>query len=357
MHPYKQLESRAFWASAVANRGMAATRDLWDPQFCIDQQMTVATFGSCFAQHFGRALRDREFRWLVTERAPQGLTRESRAKFNYDVFSARTGNIYTTSMLGQWTAWALGERPAPGEVWQAGARYFDPFRPAVEPHGFASEDEVLASRQHTIKMFRQAITKADVIVFTMGLTESWFNAESGDEYPVCPGTAAGEFDGARHRFVNQDYLAIREALVKALAQIRSVNPEVSVLLTVSPVPLTATMSGNHVLTATMESKAILRAVAGSVARELSWVDYFPSYEIISAPAFGGAFFEDNKRTVAAAGVARVMDCFFGSLGAKFPEAFTDGFAGEAQAAQDAAARAETVACEEELLAAFGARGG
>ena len=135
---------------------------------------------------------------------------------------------------------------------------------------------------------------------------------------MCPGTVAGEFDASQHRFVNQDYGFIREALVETVHMMRLLNPSLRFLFTVSPVPLTATMSGRHVLVATMESKSILRAVAGSVARELEFADYFPSYEIINATPFRGTFFEANQRNVNHAGVAHVMSQFFACLNAKFP---------------------------------------
>ena len=77
---------------------------------------------------------------------------------------------------------------------------------------------------------------------------------------------------------------------QAMALMRSANRGLRFLLTVSPVPLTATNSGNHVLVATVDSKSRLRAVAGQLARTVSRVDYFPSYEIISAPPFRGSFF-------------------------------------------------------------------
>lgn len=356
MHPYQQLGPRFFWSTAVAQKGLEAVADLWEPKFPVTRADEIVTFGSCFSQHFGRALRQRGFSWLITEKAPTHLSEESRKKFNYDVFSARTGNIYTTSLLQQWVSWAVGDKPASDEIWTSGDRYFDPFRPVVEPNEFASEDELVASRRHTIAAFGDAISKANLLVFTMGLTESWFNAVNGWEYPMCPGTVAGEFDGARHTFVNQDYAFIRENLARAIQQIRAVNPGINILLTVSPVPLVATMSGQHVLAATMGSKSILRAVAGSLACEMDAVDYFPSYEIISSPVSKGAFFEENLRTVSRAGVDQVMNCFFGALARKYganePASGGDPVANDERVAMSADVQDDEVACEEALLDAF-----
>src|SRR5476649_355625 len=106
-----------------------------------------------------------------------------------------------------------------------------------------------ASRNCAIAAFTRAITGARHFVFTLGLTESWFNKSKGYEYPMCPGTAAGTFDPAEHEFKNQPFEFVRANLFEALAKIRSVNKRVRIILTVSPVPLTATNSQRHVLLA------------------------------------------------------------------------------------------------------------
>lgn len=316
MHPYESLDEKFFWASAVAKRSMFDISGLWDPKFKIARNMQVATFGSCFAQHIGRALAANGFSWMLAEETPPGLSDESARKFNYGVFSARTGNIYTVSLLKQWVDWATGATP-PEETWEKGGRFFDPFRPNIEPDGFESREELLRSRKAAIGAFKTALTTSNVFVFTLGLTESWVNRKHGHEYPMCPGTVAGEFDAGEHEFINQDFPFIRKTLVETLRRVKDLNPQIRFLLTVSPVPLTATMSGNHVLVATMESKSVLRSVAGMVARQLDFVDYFPSYEIINATPFRGTFFEANQRNVNHAGVEHVMRSFFDCLKAKF----------------------------------------
>ncbi len=356
-NPYSNLPESAFWKTAVASKNRFEISGLWDPKFQILPRQKVATFGSCFAQHIGRALRARGFHWFISEKAPPKLSPKSMAAFNYDLFSCRTGNIYTTSLLNQWVQWALGEKAVPDEYWEANGRYFDPFRPVVEPDGFESLDEMRASRDHTIASFRTAITEAKVFVFTLGLTESWFNKSRGYEYPMCPGTAAGTFEPTEHVFKNQDFPFIRANLAAAFARIRSVNRGVRFIVTVSPVPLTATYSNRHVLTATMESKSILRAVAAQVSNGRPATDYFPSYEIISSPVFGGQFFEPNMRSVSSFGVNFVMDSFFAAQTAKFggppPQ---PGARNGARKSRPAGKQAhDDVVCEELLLEAFGPR--
>lgn len=173
---------------------------------------------------------------------------------------------------------------------------------------------------------------------------------------MCPGTIGGTFDPEKHVFRNQDYNRIRKSLVSAIRKIRSARQTgPNFLLTVSPVPLTATNSGNHVLVATMESKSTLRAVAGNVSSNLSRVSYFPSYEIINSAPFRGTFFEPNMRSVNPHGVDHVMKTFFAGLPeqaeTKPSQAKAQTRVGKAEAATEKTQ--DDLACEEELLAAFG----
>ncbi len=342
MHPYSNLPAKAYWKRAVGAPDPSEIHGLWDPRFDIGQRERITTFGSCFAQHIGRALLAHGFRWKSYEPTPMGFPEDLAHTYGYDVFSARTGNIYTTSLLNQWTRWALTDDAPPDEVWESDkGRFYDPFRPAIEPNGFASKDEMVANRRDTIKAFRRCIENSDYFVFTLGLTESWWHTTKAYEYPVCPGTAAGEFDGSKHVFRNQRFPEIFDMLEKAISLMRTANENLKFLLTVSPVPLTATMSDNHVLVATMESKSILRAVAGAMRGQYDFVDYFPSYEIVSSPVFGGAAFEDNKRSVSRDGVDAVMTRFFADLTAKYGTI--------AVPVADAEDLAMEIFCEEEYL--------
>ncbi|MGE7991384.1 GSCFA domain-containing protein [Pseudomonas sp. NPDC089554] len=313
MSPYQCLPTHAFWRTAVAERSSETLDGLWAPAFEIDRKDAIVTAGSCFAQHIGRALVARGMNWLDAEPAPAELNDEARKAGQYGVFSFRTGNLYTPAMLLQWLQWALGQCSQSRETWQHDGRFFDPFRPAVDTRGFASEQALFASREQTLAAIRLAVRRAKVLVFTLGLTEAWQHRETGVFYPVCPGTVRGEFDPNLHAFRNLGFNDTCQAMTAAINLMRTLNPGLRVLLTVSPVPLTATATGEHVLSATTYSKSVLRAVAGQLCQDLPEVDYFPSYEIITAPTFAGAFYQPNQREITPEGVAFVMRHFFAGL--------------------------------------------
>ena len=355
-NPYSSLPDSAFWRTGAALADPMDIRGLWHPKADIAKTTRIVTAGSCFAQHIGRAFRERGYAWFDAEAAPG--TPEVQKAFHYGTFSFRTGNIYTTQMLLQWVRWTTGLSPVPDLFWQEGERFFDPFRPAVEPGGFASLSEARASRQATLAAIRQAIRRGQLFVFTLGLTECWRDAETGLEYAVCPGTVAGSFDPDRHRFHNMTYPEVMTALKKAITILRRINRNMRFLLTVSPVPLTATAGGQHVITATTQSKSVLRAVAGEMAAQNDYIDYFPSYEIITSPVYGGRFYAANRRSVEAEGVDHVMRCFFHDLDTAFgrvPAAASPRPAIAPDAEEDAPDPAAELRCEEEMLAAFQTR--
>lgn len=313
MNPYQELPPRSFWRTAVAEPEMLDIGGLWTPKFPIGQDDPILTAGSCFARHLGRALLERGMNWRDAEPAPPGLTAAERAARQYGAFSFRTGNVYTAAMLRQWLSWAHGHDEPPRDTWTDGDRHLDPFRPTVEPDRYPSADEVLAAREATLAAIRGAVAEASCLFFTLGLTEAWYDRESGHVHPVCPGTVGGTFDARRHVFNNATVADVHRDLSAVVDLVRAVNPGLRVLLTVSPVPLTATATGGHALTATTYSKSVLRAAAGQLAAEHDHVDYFPSYELIAGFPFRATFFEPNLRTVTSAGVDFVMRHFFAAL--------------------------------------------
>ncbi len=187
------------------------------------------------------------------------------------------------------------------------------------------------------------LTKADVFIFTFGLTEAWVHSESGTVYPTAPGTVAGSFNPDVVSFKNFTYNEILTDFLEFRKLIHSVNPSVRFLITVSPVSLAATATGEHVLKATTHSKSVLRAVAGELAASHSDIDYFPSYDLITAGVTRAKFFDESLREVTPAGVSCVMDHFF----SQHPRANAR--------ASDAAQTSPTndqVLCEEALLKVF-----
>lgn len=352
-NPYKNQPAKAFWQSGIAERTLLDISGMWDPKFKITQRDHIATYGSCFAQHIGRALHSRGYKWLRCEPAIYGMSPENQTRYGYELFSSRTGNIYTPSQLHQWTEWALSPTKMPAEIWEENGRFFDPFRPALEPNGFASKAELKQMRKVTCSAFETSIKRASVLVFTLGLTERWRHKTHGYEYAMCPGTIAGAFNDNHHVFSNMSFRELEESLQSAIDNLLKMNPDLRIIFTVSPVNLAATATNAHVLVASTHSKALLRAVAGQMAITHDFIDYFPSFEIINNPLFRGTLREPSLRGVNAHGVNHVMGTFFHSMQSKFGKAkiATPSQGNELEGVDPDLV--EDLVCEEELLFAFG----
>lgn len=193
---------------------------------------------------------------------------------------------------------------------------------------------------------RELISTADVFIFTLGLTEAWTHKRIGTAYPSAPGVICGAYDPTIHQFRNFMAQEVHDDLAAFFALARTHNPQIKLLLTVSPQRPVATATGKHVLVAAGYSKAALRAAAGQLESEHAEVDYFPSFEIATSPLAGNLYFNPNLRTVSDAGAAAAVDAFLA--------VYDDG----GQAASPVAPverksdKREEAECDEELLEAF-----
>jgi len=307
-NPYHGLAASQYWRSGVVDVGLGEFDPLIKSKFRISHRDRIATIGSCFAQHLARFIKRQGMNYLVGEPlrpsdATLGVTVELSEQF-----SARYGNVYTVrqalQLLDRVTGWQPKE-----DYWERDGRYFDPFRPTMFPNGFSSREQLASERDSHLAHVRTVFSTADVVVFTLGLTEAWTSRIDGAVFPLAPGVVAGSYDHTIHSFENFGYSQVVGDLSQWCERLRNWNDRIRILLTVSPVPLNATYMDRNVWTSTTYSKAVLRAAAGDVAGGLDYVDYFPSYEVITCPQHQTRYFEDDLRNVRETGVQHVMRVF------------------------------------------------
>ena len=310
-HPYTELPAYTRWARSVADKPTAEVDPVVDFPFTISATDKVATAGSCFAQHIARHLRKNGFNYYVVEDGHPIAEESTKQAFNYGVFSARYGNIYTSRQLLQLCQRAYGEFRPIADYWRSPKveGFIDPFRPTIQPNGFSTLAELRADRVQHLSRVRQMLETLDYLVFTLGLTEMWFDRSDGAAFPVCPGVAGGEYDDSKVGFHNLSAAEVFADLKAALNKLFSVNPGARVILTVSPVPLAATALHRHVLTSTTYSKAVLRVASEEVCGEFQNCAYFPSYEVITGQYARGSYFANDLRSVTEDGVEHVMRLF------------------------------------------------
>tara|TARA_R110000823_G_scaffold210224_13_gene340554 strand:- start:11886 stop:12971 length:1086 start_codon:yes stop_codon:yes gene_type:complete len=342
--PYANLDSTAFWRTAVADRHPFDIERLYRPKYKLKRSDSIATAGSCFAQEIGWRLRRAGIEVVDTEAVPPSAWTPDLSQYGFGMFSARYGNIYTPRELLQCWLEAIGEFEPAEPVWERDGRYYDALRPGVEPNGLATPEAVLESRRRHLRRLVKGYSGASVFLFTFGLTETWEHAASGTVYQTAPGTIAGDFDPAVFRLNNltfndcfDDFMSFRESL-------KSINPNVRFIVTVSPGQNIVTATDNHVLCASTYAKAVLRAVAGQLAADCDDIDYFPSYDLCALSTTRGFFYKPNARGAHNAGVDFVMKTFFDAHGI--------GFEPDSGSSSGDAREGNQIVCEEVLLEAF-----
>jgi hypothetical protein len=324
-------------------------------KFKIGPHDRVATAGSCFAQHIARHLRKSGFNYFVTETANPIVPGSAVERFNYGIFSARYGNLYTTRQLVQTLKRAYGLFSPSEDVWiREDGRLLDPFRPQIQPNGFASAAEYCADRLQHYAAIRRMIEQLDVFVFTLGLTETWTALSDGSVFPICPGVAGGAFDSSKHKFVNFGVTDVVADLHEALGFIIERNAQARFILTVSPVPLVATAEMRSALVSTTYSKSVLRVAAEEVSSAYASVAYFPSYEVITGNHARGRYFAEDLRSVTEEGVSHVMRLFMRHYTHKVAGTAPDPDRAGVVTTNDAAltsqlANVTSVICDEEVL--------
>lgn len=300
MNPYQKLPKSSFWRSGVVEDQQFI--NIHAPKWDIDTSDCIVTMGSCFAQHVGKKLKSNGFNVPYFDTA-DGVKSKS--------FSANYGNIYTVRQALQLLQETNGSFSRDEKHWEVETGYLDPLRPNVFLSPFKSKDELDINRQFHLKSVRRAIEELDVLVFTLGLTEAWERVSCKSVLPVIPGVLGGSFNEANYKFHNFNYTEVSSDLSSLIEEILFMrnDKKFKLLLTVSPVPLTATAETRHVLTSTVASKSILRAVADEFARNFEFIDYFPSFEIVTNPKLVAENYEQNLRNVKQSSVDKVMEIF------------------------------------------------
>ncbi len=295
--PYSYLDKKSFWKTGVAQAdvGSEVIENIHSLK-AMDRNTRICSAGSCFAQNVGNWLINNGFNFKASN-----LGMDQNSSFGF-------GNIYTPKSFLQWLTYSEDKSMEHTIFRSDTGRYFDLLRPSVFPKGFGSANSLKESRQAAKEEMNITLSESDVLIFTLGLTEAWKDV-NGIYYPTCPGVISGKFDKTKFSFHQFNYCEITSDLEAIKNQILKLNSKLKVILTVSPVPLTATASQNHVLVASQYSKAVLRAVAGYLSNNEKFFSYFPSYEIVTVNKKGDFRFEKNRRTISQEAIDYVMEHF------------------------------------------------
>jgi hypothetical protein len=262
----------------------------------LDKHTPIGSAGSCFASEIAYYLQNQGFNYVVTEQHPRDE--------DIPESSARWGILFNTPSFTQLAEKAFGLRDMPrlAEYHQAGF-WQDPFRENIP---FGSVEELDADREPHIDACRAALEQCRVLIVTLGLNECWEFLPDGSVASRNP-KSKEHVALFRHRMLTvAENLAYLQRFLDVL---RTHNPDLTLIVTVSPVPFMATglADEKHVVVANAHSKAVLRVVADEFVAANEKVHYFPSYEMVMHCLEDP--WEADQRHVRRDAVARIMSLF------------------------------------------------
>lgn len=259
----------------------------------ITKETPIFTIGSCFALEIKRYLQEKKFNISMDDKREGELIWYNSFSI-LDEFRRVTGEF----VQDKDDIWTL---PKEG-VWKG--RFQDPYRRMIIE---SSREKLWEAIKSVDEEVREGLTKAEVIIITLGLTEVWFQP-NGNAICAAPGYLDG--GGSDSTFKCTTFKQNENNIIKCIEILKKINPKVKVILTVSPVPLGRTFTDQDHCIANMESKSILRAVAGEVCRKYSdTVKYFHSYELITLNLNPVRTYRGDGRHIRPEKIVEVMEEF------------------------------------------------
>lgn len=134
-----------------------------------------------------------------------------------------------------------------------------------------TEDDCVENVAKCIAGIREALGAADALILTFGTSDIWELAESGKVVGNCHKHPAKEF--RRRRLSMDEIVADWNEIFE---KIRDINPDVKIILTVSPRRYLSDGFAEN-----SRQKAVLLLACEILCRELDNIWYFPAYEILN----------------------------------------------------------------------------
>lgn len=248
------------------------------PGFRLAKADIIFTMGSCFARNIEEHLQTLGCRVpCLNFKVPRDEHKSAR--------QSGILNIYTPPIFRQELAWAdrllASERTVSARDCEAFAFGAEGglFRDLGLSHTTPVSFTRLVERRHQLfKLYKEAFT-ADCFIMTPGLAEVWFDKKHNRFTNAAPIYNDKLADPDRFHVEVLDHKSCVDDLTETIRIVRSRNPDVKVIITVSPVPLRFTFTNQDIIVANRYSKAVLRSACEEVCRNTG-ADYFPSFEAV-----------------------------------------------------------------------------
>jgi len=266
----------------------------------IDKTTPVASMGSCFAGYIARYLNKHGYKYIRTERTPE------------DLFSARWGSVLSPPCIKQVFQYSLDKFEPIVPHWKIKSTetkrvlWQDPFRSGIL-HSPQDYNEKIKIHRENSKI---AITTAKVFILTLGMVEVWRDKRDLSTFSRVPPLHL--YDENIHEFHVLSETECFDDLHETYLLLKKHNPKCHLIISVSPIPLYATFRDDiDVVSASNNSKSVLRSSADRLIRLYEDIHYFPSFEyvIYGFHGTGGPWLENSPRHVKRSVVSTMMEFF------------------------------------------------
>lgn len=257
------------------------------PKFTLPSDAKIFASGSCFAREIEKALYNSGQK--VLSWTPELEYVPEEAFHRYTTHAIINDFIY--ALEGGWSE---------ANIVQLDGMFID----YTGHGGFDSMDKAVRVRKRIIDTHKN-ISEAGVLFVTLGFIEAWFDKQTLAYTNTAP---FGQMLGKRFELRITDFNENLKSMRRFISMIRRHRPELKIIVTVSPVPLKETFSGQDIVIANTYSKSVLRAVAQEVAFNDPLTDYFPSYEMVTLADPNAAWLPDHRH-VRPEYVAKIVEKF------------------------------------------------
>ena len=280
------------------NRGVTIPE--WQPSFQMAPDAQVFAIGSCFARNVESELL--KLGVQVTSAAPNSELTEIRTNLQLGLL-----NKYNPVSIHQELAWAADHTPFPKQGFiESQGKYIDPY---LRQQTRAGDLALMQLRRETLKQYFAQVFTADLVIITLGLTETWYDLVTKLALTEVPSPRLLKEYPDRFGFKPLFYPECVTLLKSICSLLRQYGkPNLNIVFTLSPVALQRTFTGRDVLVANMMSKSTLRSAVGELVAKTDGVDYFPSYEaaMLSDPL---VVWQSDQRNVTDFIVAQIIGEF------------------------------------------------
>ena len=262
-----------------------------DVEKIVDTSTKVSSIGSCFAEEILLWMKDNKFNVIEPK---WGMVYNPR-----NIRLIVEGGLEYSKFNPTERYWDFGD----GDI----RTPYIKSSTELSPVRLGSDSEQVKIKEAKLfNDFGEVLRNVETLIITLGQTEYWATEK---QYPFYAAPWTGIKDGAtNHKPYSLSQSEVKEELHIIVKLLKKHNPNINILISVSPVPLVASVTkGSSAYIAAGRAKSTLHSATLEVVDEYEKVYYMPSYEIVTSKPESA--FKPDGRHVLPNTVSIIMNTF------------------------------------------------